>query len=117
MTYNLTWNVYIENPNQRVIETYNIFDHRYFYDDVVKAYNGGDDGLLFFDDFSEEVRNALRYYFWSKTQWEIVLTGWPESTNFKNAKVSVYDQIMLNYDVFINYVWDKMFEEVNNAGY
>lgn len=45
------------------------------------------------------------YYFWSKCEWEIILSDFPPSDRFKKKKVDVYEQVMLNWDKFINYLW------------
>ena len=99
----MTWNVYVGSFNSRDIRVYNVFDHSRFMDDIRKIYKKHKDD---FNAFSEEVRRSLMYYFWSKCEWEIVLTGWPPKDDFKDKKIDVYDQIMLNWDAFIKYVWE-----------
>lgn len=99
----MVWNVYIENFNKKEIETYNIFDHASFYGGVKKAYQKCKDD---FNAFETKVMRELMYYFWSKCEWEIILSDWPPSDKFRDKKVSVYDQVMLNWDTFIHYVWD-----------
>lgn len=47
------------------------------------------------------------YYFWSKCEWEIILSDFPPSKKFQEKKVDVYEQVMLNWDIFINYVWNQ----------
>ena len=99
----LVWNVYTENFNERRIEIDNIFDHSGFYDDCVKAAKKYKEK----DTFAEEVRRSLMYYFWSKCEWEIVLTAWPPRDDFNDEKIDVYDQVRLNWDAFIDYLWDN----------
>ena len=53
------------------------------------------------------VRNSLRYYYWSKCEWEIVLSDWPPSETFKKEKVDVYSQVVLNWDIFSEYIWEN----------
>lgn len=103
----LEWNVYIENFNKKIIEPYNIFDHYYFNNEVKENYEKYNDD---FEMFVEMVRHSLMYYFWSKCEWEIILSDWPPSKKFNEKKVDVYDQVMLNWDKFILYVWQKMKE-------
>ena len=128
----LVWNVFVEDINARKIEIHNIFDHYRFMEDLVnikKKY--GED----FTKFSEEVRKSLKYYYWSKCEWEVVITSWPPYINEKefirlnlerneriskygqfirtdanietSKKIDVYDQVMMNWDVFIRYLWIK----------
>ena len=98
----MTWNVYVENFNMGHIDVYNIFDHYSFDKGVKEAYKKYKND---FEAFSEAVRRELMYYFWSKCEWEIILSDWPPSGDFDNKKISVYDQVMLNWDAFIAYVW------------
>lgn len=129
----LVWNVFVEDINARKIEVYNIFDHYRFMEDLVdiKKRIGKDEG--FFPQFAAEVKTSLMYYFWSKCEWEVVITSWPpyvdgkevdrlydEKTNMlidygrfvrtdvrleTREKIDVFDQVMMNWDQFIDYLW------------
>ena len=57
--------------------------------------------------FEEKVRRSLMYYYWSKCEWEIVLSHWPSSARFNDRKIDVYDQVMLNWGVFMDYLWNN----------
>ena len=99
----LSWNVYMEDFNRNVIMTRNILDNRYFRDDCRKA------ARLHKQDkeaFSESVKGHLMYYYWSKCEYEIILTAWPPRENFNDKKIDIYDQVMLNWDRFIDYLWE-----------
>ena len=100
----LVWNVYIENINKGQIEVYNIFDHRGFNEDLLKIYNESKDNK---DEFLIKLQRSLQYYFWSKCEWEIILSDWPPSRKFNDKKVSVYDQLVLNWNIFTEYVWNN----------
>ncbi len=130
----LIYNVYIEDFNNKDIIKYNIFDHYYFYNDLVKHKKKyGKE----FNEFSNAVKKSLSYYFWSKSEYEIVLTSWPpyveseeidrlvkerEEHNKKYSsifirdtvkltvgeKVDIYGQIMMNWDIFIKYIWENL---------
>lgn len=97
---NRVWNVFISNANRRTIEKYNIFDHHYFCAGCDKAYKKcvGEK-----DAFAEEVRRELMYYYWSKCEWEIIIKGF--IIDGKERKIDVYEQVMLNWDEFIKYLW------------
>lgn len=126
----LEWNVYIEDFNSREIKVFNIFNHAKFNEDVKKALKKFDNK----EDFSEEVRKSLVWCYWSKCEWETVITSFPTritkeeldrlNKEFKNSteayghepyclwmspsvhkKIDVYEQVMLNWNVFIDYVW------------
>ena len=100
----LVWNVYVDDFNGKKIQVYNIFRHGYFYDDLKKTAKKYKEDRV---RFEEEVRRDLMYYFWSKCEWEIILSGWPAHDNFEEEKVDVYSQVMLNWEVFINYLWEN----------
>lgn len=112
----MEWKVFVENFNGRKIEPYNIFNHYSFKNDVKDAYKKYKDD---FEAFSEEVRTSLHYYFWSHTEWEIIMSDWPPSKKEPiEVKVDVYAQVMMNWNKFIKYTWDmcharKNAKEVN----
>ena len=107
----LEWNVYYESFNDRKIKTFNIFKHAGFLDDCVKYAKK----LHLRDDIPEEkkeclnlVKRSLMYYFWSKCEWEIILTSWPPSKqDFRDEKIDVYDQVLLNWPIFAEYIWQN----------
>jgi hypothetical protein len=101
---NLIWKVYIENFNAKRIEQYNVFDHFKFSEEVKVAYKEHKDD---FDAFSVSVQRSLMYYFWSKCEWEIILSHWPPRKDAREEKIDVYDQVRLNWDHFCDYVWSR----------
>ena len=126
----LEYYVYYHNFNGRSIEKFNIFDHGRFLEDVKKDLKKYADK----EEFSERLRGHLFYYYGSKCEWEVVITSWvPHITIselnrlneerektlkeynrepyrlYVNPDVSekqdVYEQVMLNWDLFVDYVW------------
>ena len=126
----LEWNVYTEDINSRKIKVFNIFDHGRFLEDVKKALKKFDNK----EEFAEEVKKSLGYYYWSKCEWEVVITSWPPHIAMSELdrlnteceehikkydrepyrlcynpdvgeKIDVYEQIQLNWNHFIDYVW------------
>lgn len=102
----LKWNVIIGNFNHKEIETYNIFNHYYFKEDCDKAWKNN---KYDFDAFSKEVKRSLMYYFWSKCEWEVIVSHWPPSERFEDKKIDVYEQVIMNWDVFIVYLWNHYY--------
>ena len=47
------------------------------------------------------------YYFWSKCEYEIIVTCNPEWDRFKKEKIDVYDQLQLNWNKFVDYIWEN----------
>lgn len=101
----LTWNIYYENFNAKRIESFNIFAHYRFWEDCIenKKKNKNDK-----DNFVKQLRQDLMYYYWGKSEWEIVLTSWPERKDFKEKKIDVFEQIDINWDRFVDYIWNNI---------
>ena len=95
--------VYFHNYNKNKIEEYNIFDHSRFTYEVKQAIKKYKDK----DSFIDKLKSELRYYFWSKCEWEIIISPWVGRKESCNAKIDVYDQVMLNWNVFADYVWEN----------
>lgn len=99
----LEWNVYYEDFNGKKIVPFNIFHHTRFNEDVKKSFKKNKND---FETFKKETKSNLMYYYWSKCEWEIILSAWINSGRVPEVKVDVYDQVMLNFDLFAKYVWD-----------
>ena len=102
----LKWMVYRENINRRVIETFNIFSHSGFFKDVIEAAKTDNK-----ETFAKGVKASLMYYYWCKSEWEILLHPWTahiDESKFK--KIDVYSQVMNNWENFIDYLWGVLHE-------
>lgn len=101
------WNVFVEDVNGQCIKVYDIFTHKKFYQDCLKNYEENKNDQV---NFRKQLRKDLMYYFWSKCEWEVVLTCWPpaKADRFKDEKIDVFDQVSLNWDVFVDYVWENL---------
>lgn len=128
----LEWNVFRYDMNKDKIVTFNIFNHWKFDEDVQKSLKKFKDK----DEFAEQLRRDLRYYFWSKCEYEVIITSFPTyitmneldrlnnerwlhkdryGTDFfrinispdTGAKIDIYEQVMNNWDVFLDYVWNS----------
>lgn len=139
----LIWNVYREDVNRQSIEIFNIFNHGSFYADMVKiakAYKKQiKDNTFDKKAFANDVDRKLMYYFWSKSEYEVIITSWPpyieiekidkmksevEDYNSKwgrkpfrvninldvAEKIDIYDQVQLNFESFIDYIIDHIKE-------
>ena len=105
MKKNLSWKVLVYDFNAKEIKEYDIFSHGTFQEELKKALKK----TSTFDEFSEALKNQLLYYFWSKCEWELIISAWPPSDDRQEEiKIDVYSQIMLNWDVFRKYVWDTL---------
>jgi hypothetical protein len=127
----LVWNVFNECNGE--ICPLNIFEYNYkFLEDLLIAKRKHKDN---FEEFAEYVRKSLQYYYWSKSEYETVITTWPpyiesEELNRLNKekhereirnrpfyrdvvnlttryKIDIYTQVMMNWDRFIDYIWNN----------
>ena len=127
----LVWNVFNERNGE--IFPINVFEYNYkFLEDLLAAKRKYKDN---FEKFAEEVRKSLQYYYWSKSEYETIITSWPpyiESDEldrlnkekeirlekygnfYREAvvlnvshKIDIYTQIMMNWDRFIDYIWNN----------
>ena len=122
---NMIWNVYDHDFNGRKIRIWNVFKHLSFNRDVQELLNEN----LTYEEFSKRLNRIAHYYFWSKAEYEIVITSWAPHINNEeidrlNAeramresrsyyvnldvrdKVDVYDQLELNWERFVDYVYN-----------
>ena len=113
---NIEWYVYYYDVNRKKIDTYNIFEHGSF----KKEFNVLLKCDLTKEVFADQLRHILMYYFWSKCEWETVLKPWVGDMNI-GRKIDVYNQVMLNWDKFVDYCWSftnqykSEQEEIQNA--
>lgn len=128
----LKWIVYREDFNARKIVPFDIFDHWKFEDDVKKDLKKYKDK----NEFAEELRKNLFYYFGSKSEYEVVVTSWPPYIDMNEldrlnqerveskerygrdpyvlnaqlvvgSKIDIYSQVMNNFEIFVDYVWSS----------
>lgn len=128
----LCWNVYRDDWNANKIEVYNVFNHSSFNKDVQGLLMKKD---ISREEFEESVKRYAQYYFWAKCEYEIILTSWPirvtqeglkemeeENNEFYKrngkfppavhsnlavaSKIDIYDQLMLNFKSFVEYIWN-----------
>ena len=98
----LVWNVVYHDISTDKIKVFNIFKHGSFMEDLQKHYKKHKTK----ETFAEALRKSLMYYFWSKCEWEILISPWCGSKKNEAIKADVYWQVMNNWDHFLDYVWN-----------
>lgn len=100
----MKWYVLRYNFNSNEIENFNIFDHWRFTEDVenmLKKYEN-------FNTFKENVKKELMYYFWSKSEYEIIVGGLHIELDWENfKKIDIYSQVLPNLDILCKYIIDE----------
>lgn len=95
----MSWNVWRHDHNKRKIISWNIFEHYNFYKDVIRDLRDFDNK----EEFARALNSNLLYYFWCKSEYEIILGPWNGVAD--ERKIDIYQQIMLNKELFLDYVW------------
>ena len=103
----MEWNVFYHDVNAQQIRTINIFDHCRFSRDVSKHLKECQDK----NEFAEKLKSELMYNFWAKAEYEVAISPWCGGKNTKDIKVDIYTQVMNNWNVFLDYVWNSQKEE------
>ena len=101
----IEWYVYYYDVNRKKINTYNIFEHSSFKKEFSVLLKCD----LTKEVFADQLRHILMYYFWSKCEWETVLKPWVGDMNI-GRKIDVYNQVMLNWDKFVEYAYNCKFK-------
>lgn len=99
----MKWMVYYHDSNKNEIRPLNIFDHWSFRENMAKYAKKAKDK----DEFAKELRSELMYNFWSKFEYEIIISPWGSFKNTSAIKVDIFNQVMLNWEHFLNYVWEN----------
>lgn len=108
----LTYNVYLHDFNSGEFRSYNVLNHGRLIPELKKLFKEcGDDKAA----FEEGLKSVCMYCFWGKCEYEIILSAWPPAERFKDEKVSAYDQLMLNWPVFVDYIWNHKTEIIKLA--
>lgn len=98
----IEWNVYYYNLNKRKIEIHNVFNHWRFIEYSAKAIKKYKDDKK---SLEEQIRRELMYYYWSKYEWEVIVSPFSENKDGE-IKIDVYNQVMMNWDKFFEYFWE-----------
>lgn len=99
----LEWNVYRQDLNSSEIKKFNIFDHWKFNEDVARALKRD----LNRNDFIRHLRSELFYFFCSKCEYEVLISTWTGNKEKGAIKIDIFDQVMMNFDIFVDYVWNS----------
>ena len=106
----MKWYVFHRYFADSEINTFNIFDHRRFYEDVLASLKKFKDK----DKFAQELRRDLLNYYRHIGESEIILK--PRCSE-QEIKVDIYQQVVINWDAFVDYVWSHRKEVLNGHLY
>lgn len=112
MKTELIWNIYYHNFNRDKIEEFNVFHHTSFMEDVkkiFKEFKKSEDK----DTFTERIDRELHYYFWSKCEWEVILTK-TEGKIIISPWVGSKTNSHLNVTDNKDFNWTSFYEQMKN---
>lgn len=98
--YNASWNV-LKFENFQMLKPFNIFSSQRFRDFTYMTMITSD---ISKSDFEKNIRVACKSTYAYKCEYEFVVSTWPAETI--KEKIDIYFQILVNWDHFINYMWD-----------
>jgi hypothetical protein len=128
----LSWKVLREDFNKGTIEYYDIFKGGHWQEIIESLMHSCKSK----EEFSAELRKKLMYQYWSRSEYEVVVTSWPPYIKVENIeemksevekhnsecnweqvrisptltvakKIDVFEQLNMNWEQFINYVWEN----------
>ena len=99
----LQWNVYRINHMKNKVEVFNVFDHWSFRNKTIKILKESKTKT----DFSEELHHLVFCYFGWKYEYEICITSVFSRQEETKEKIDIRHQLMLNWDRFIDYLWNN----------
>ena len=107
----LSFYVLVKNINNGKVEPYNIMPTIYneIYDGkkLSKKFRVNSKELL-----KEFLTNTLKYYYWSKCEYEFIVINWPnrnDSINDNNpVKLDVYKQLVPNIPLLVDLLWNEV---------
>lgn len=80
----------INNFNAGTFEPYDVMPY------LIDEYNKSKDKPSTFEEFKDFVKNKSRYRWWSRCEYEIILSDWPGQRN--HDKWDIHRQVMMNID-------------------
>ena len=100
---NLRWNAILYDYQSTRIRKYNIFNNSQFCKDCIELFSPPNLGK---ETFSELLDKKAMYEFWGRCEYEFLISSWPPGPAEKPYKIDVYEQLKLNWEKFVDYLYD-----------
>ena len=98
----MEWYVLNYDFNGKKVEDFNIFRNI----KLLRFLDEARENFITFDKFVEDLDNELKYYFWSKAEYEIMVGDLFEQDLDKYEKIDVYRQLKPNVKTIAKYIVD-----------
>lgn len=111
----MEWYVYRHDSNKGKIVKYNVINTGVI-NHLIERLNQikKEKGRWNYDDFTVAAMQIYRYYYWGKCEHEIIIKEWVGKE--AEEKVDVFDQLMLNWDIFVDHLYDYVIELISSKG-
>lgn len=110
MMNGLVWNVYHYSHSSNKIEVWNIFHSTGFSEGIEKIIKKKYKKEI----FAEKIKSELMYHFWTNYMYEVTVCKYPRpETSEGDVRIDVFDQVMLNFDAFIDYLYANSYGTQN----
>lgn len=101
-----SFNVIVEDINRGEFVPYDVIPY------FVRCYRElkkSDDVPVSIDEFKKFVEDKSRYMYWSRCEYEVILSSWPPSKNGVDdgKKIDVHWQVMMNIGLIAEIVMDE----------
>lgn len=93
----------IYNINKKRFEPYDVMP--YLIEEYKKEVKKKKQPITF-DEFKKFIEGSSMYMYWSRCQYEIILTSWPNEDN--QEKIDVHKQIMMNINLVTEVLMDNV---------
>ena len=100
----MEWYVYRHDTNKGTIYKYNVLQPY-----IIEQIKSKTEKLTTLSAFKEILKKEMQYYYWGKSEHEVVIKEWCGTSAEK--KIDIFDQLQLNWEVFVIYVWNSLLEK------
>ena len=97
----MKWNT-ISYDNGK-IEYFNIFRNISFREAIEEIFRIPEQSR---EEIEEQVKRKAKWQFWSRCEYEIILSEWPPNATDNNYKLDVFEQLEANWERFMDYIYD-----------
>lgn len=95
----LEWNVILYEHDK--VRIYNVFNNAYFSEAVIDIMHTPN---LNRNEISDLIKRKAQWQFWSRCEYEYIISSWPPYDEDKGYKIDVFEQLTMNWDRFVDYI-------------
>ena len=97
----LDWKCMYIRANE-IKPTWNNICYPYWEEEIKKRRKNGK--IKNREDLKQYLKSECMYHYWSKCEFETIVTSWPPRKNEEGTKIDVWDQIEPNLDRLTDYI-------------